>query len=81
MTREEFEKVPFRMVSHVSMVHEHIATYVNKQYGFRISCRTPVKKNGFEFGKTRRRFLYQGKWYKSLDEFLEAIKDVKYINQ
>lgn len=81
MTKEEFEKVPFKMASHVSMVHQHTITYANRQYGFVLVCSTAVKKNGFEFGKTKRTFIYDGKKYNSLDAFLEAIKDVEYINQ
>ena len=80
MTKEEFEKVPFKMTSHVSMVHQHTITYVNRQYGFVLVCSTAVKKDGFEFGKTKKTFIYNGKKYKSLDIFLEAIKDVKFIN-
>lgn len=78
MTREQLEKVPFRMSGHVSMAHEHSATYVNQQYGFVMVCRTKIIKNGMEFGKTRREFQYKGKWYKKLDDFLEAIKDVEF---
>ena len=81
MTKEEFEKVPFKMASHVSMVHQHTITYVNRQYGFVLVCSTAVKKDGFEFGKTKRIFIYDGKKYNSLESFLEAIKDVEYINQ
>ena len=78
MTREQFEKVPFRMSGHVSMAHEHTATYVNQQYGFVMVCSTKVIKNGMDFGKTRREFLYKGDRYKKLDDFLEAIKDVEF---
>ena len=78
MTREQLEKVPFRMSGHVSMAHEHSATYVNQQYGFVMVCRTKIIKNGMEFGKTRREFQYKGKWYKKLDDFLEAIRDVEF---
>lgn len=81
MTKEEFEKVPFKMTSHVSMVHQHTITYANRQYGFVLVCSTAVKKDGFEFGKTKRTFIYDGKKYNSLDAFLEAVKDVEYINQ
>lgn len=78
MTQEELEKVPFRMTAHVSMAHEHTATYVNQQYGFIMVCRTRVTKNGTDFGKTRREFVYEGKRYKKLEGFLEAIKDVEF---
>ena len=32
MTAEELSKIPFRMVSHLAMVHEYCATYVNDEY-------------------------------------------------
>lgn len=78
MTRQEFEKIPFRMSGHVSMAHEHTTTYVNADYSFVIVCRTKVIKNGLDFGKTRREYLYKGERYKKFDKFLEAIKDVKF---
>jgi hypothetical protein len=78
MTREQLEKVPFRMAGHVSMEHEHTATYVNQQYGFVMVCRTKVTKNGTDFGKTRRVFIYEYKKYNKLEDFLEAIKDVEF---
>ena len=46
MTREEFEKVPFKLTGHVSMVHQHTITYANRQYGFKLVCSTAVKKDG-----------------------------------
>ena len=78
MTREEFEKVPFKLTGHVSMVHQHTMTYANRQYGFVLVFSTAVKKDGFEFGKTKRTFIYDGKKYNNLESFLEAIKDVEY---
>ena len=35
-------------------------------------------QEGMRFGRTRRHFYYDGKWYKSLKKFLEAIKDVEF---
>ena len=63
MKKEQLEKVPFRMAGHVSMAHEHTATYVNQQYGFVMVCCTKVTKNGMDFGKTRRVFIYEHKKY------------------
>lgn len=41
-------------------------------------CRTKVTKNGTDFGKTRRVFVYEYKKYNKLEDFLEAIKDVEF---
>lgn len=76
MTKEELNKIPFRFVSHMSMEHEHSATYVNDEYGFAMCSHTKKNKYG-DFGRTYRHFMYQGVVYKSLPKFLEAIKDVE----
>lgn len=78
MTKEELAKVPFRFCGHISMAHEHTTTYANTEYGFKMVARTKVIKNGMDFGKTRREYYYDGKWYKKLDDFVEAIKNVEY---
>lgn len=78
MTLEELKKVPFRMQSHMALADEHIATYINEQYGFMMIVRTP-KKGEFTFGRAKRHFGYRGALYKSLPKFLEAIKDVNYV--
>lgn len=80
MTLEELKKVRFRMQSHLAMEDEHIATYVNDQYGFMMIVRTP-KKDEFTFGKAKRHFVYRGVTYKTLPKFMEAIKDVNYVEK
>lgn len=71
MTAEELSKIPFRMVSHLAMVHEHCATYVNDEYGISI-CKHTKKKNEFEFGRSYTHFMYKGVVYKTKEKFLEA---------
>lgn len=39
------------------------------------STHTKKKSNG-DFGRSYRHYMYKNKVYKSLDKFLEAIKDV-----
>jgi len=78
MTKEELVKVPFKFSSHISMAHEHIATYINTSYGFTMWRHTRVKSDGFTYGRTRTHYGYKGKVYKSLPKFLEAIKDVPF---
>lgn len=77
MTKEELTKIPFTFVSSLSMEHEHCTAYYNKEYGFSFCTHTRVKANGY-FGRSYRHYMYQNKVYKSLDKFLEAIKDVEF---
>ena len=70
MTAEELSKIPFRMVSHLAMVHEYCATYVNDEYGISI-CKHTKKKNEFEFGRSYTHFMYKGVVYKKKEKFLE----------
>lgn len=79
MTKEELSKVPFRMVSHMAMEGEHYSLYANDDYGFRMQKTTKIKKDGFTTGKIYTDYFYDGKWYSSLDKFLEAIKYVRSI--
>ena len=78
MTLEELKKVPLRFFGHISMADEHQSTYCNEQYGFKMVTITPCYDDGMRFGRTRRHFYYNGKWYKSLKKFLEVIKDVEF---
>lgn len=78
MTLEELRKVPFRMQSHMAMADEHIATYINEQYGFGM-CKRTKKKDEFTYGRTITHYMFGGVVYKSLLKFLEAIEDVNYI--
>lgn len=77
MTLEELKKVRFKFQSHIAMADEHIATYINEQYGFMMIVRTP-KKDEFTYGKAKRHFVYRGVTYKTLPKFMEAIKDIQY---
>lgn len=79
MTQEELSKIPFTFVAHLSMEHEHCITYVNTEYNFGICEHTPVKSDGFTFGRPYRHYRWGNKVYKTLPKFLEAIKDVKLI--
>lgn len=36
MTAEDFDELPFRMVSHMAMADEHCCTYVNDKYGIMV---------------------------------------------
>lgn len=81
MTKEELAKVRFKCAGHISLEGEHQTSYYNEQYGFSMVEVTKMKRGGFDVGKSHREYCYKGKWYRKLDKFLEAIKDVEYINQ
>ena len=81
MTREELARVPFKFVGHLSMGGEHQSSYYNEQYQFSMIEVTKMKCGGMDVGKSHSEYGYKGKWYRKLDKFLEAIKDVEYINQ
>lgn len=78
MTIEEFSKIPFRVVGHVSWEHEHTMTYasVDGRYGF---CdHTPIRRGG-EFGKGYRHWRIGDKVYKKTHLFIEALsKEPRY---
>ena len=80
MTKEEFGKIPFKFVGHISMEGEHQRSYTNEQFGFNICVVTKSYNEGMMFGRSRRWYQYKGKWYGTLKKFLEAIKDVEFIN-
>lgn len=79
MTLEELKKVPFNWCCHASYADEHVSAYYNAQYGFKKKVITACYDEGMRFGRTRVHYFYDGKWYKSMKKFLEAIKDVKFI--
>lgn len=78
MTKEELAKVPFRFCGHISMADEHQISYCNEQYGFKMIVATKCYDEGMRFGRSRRHFYYNGKWYGWMKKFLEAIKDVEF---
>ena len=75
MTIEEFDKIPFRFLSHISQESVHIANYVSEDGRFVISRIT--SKQGEEFGKARIHYRIGDKWYKSRKKFLEALEKVE----
>ena len=77
MTLEELTKIPFRFVSHLNMEHEHCSVYANDDYGFAMCKRTKVV-DGVSCGRTITHYKHNGKVYKSLPKFVEAIKNVEY---
>lgn len=78
MTEEELSKIPFRMVSHIAMEHEHCSSYVNDEHGIGM-CVHVVKKDDFEFGKSYTHYMYKGVVYKSKKKLLEAYNNINFI--
>ena len=77
MTREELSKIPFQLISHLNMEHEHCSSYSNMDYGFYM-CKHTKKNSDGTFGRTIVHYMYKDKVYKTLPKFLEAIKDVDF---
>jgi hypothetical protein len=67
MTQEELKKIPFHMVSHLSMGNEHRTTYSDDsgRLGF---CNISKKK-----GISRRVFRLDGTWYENKEDFIKAL--------
>ena len=62
MTHEEFHKLPFRMVSHISFGTEHLSVYQAEtpKGGIVIQTRTRKLKNG-DYGKSKKIYFFCGK--------------------
>ena len=77
MTREELSRIPFQLMSHINMEHDHCSYYYNMEYGFHMYKYTKKNSDG-TFGQTIVHYMYKDKVYVSLQEFLEAIKNVEF---
>ena len=73
MTHSEFHKLPFRLVSHLSLATEHMAVYQAETPKGSIVMQTHIckLKNG-EFGKSSRVYVFRDKEYKTIDELLKG---------
>lgn len=74
MTQEELKKVKFKFQSSLSLESEHYLTYISEDGRLGFCDRTPKRKDG-SFGKTRRHYRIDNKVYKSMEAFMEALKD------
>ena len=72
MTHNEFHKLPFRLVNHISIAKEHLAAYKAETPKGDIVIHTCTRrlKNG-EYGKSSRVYIFRDKEYKSVDELLK----------
>ena len=72
MTHAEFHKLPFHLVSHISLDTEHLAAYKAEtpKGDIVVQTYTRKRKNG-EFGKGSRVYVFRGKEYKTIDELLK----------
>lgn len=78
MTHEEFHKLPFRMVSHMSLATEHFATYKAEtpKGDIVVQTYTRKRKNG-EFGKSSRVYVFRGREFETIDELLKYYNGIK----
>ena len=73
MTYEELKKVPFKVVCHLNMTHEHTVTYISEDG--RIGYCDHVKvRGGRPTGKQYRHWRIDGKVYKTNAAFFAALK-------
>ena len=72
MTHKEFHKLPFRLVSHMSLATEHLAAYKAETPKGDVVIHTCTRrlKNG-EFGKSSRIYIFRDKEYKTIDELIK----------
>ena len=72
MTHKEFHKLPFHMVSHMSLATEHLAAYKAETPKGDIVIQTHIRKRKYgECGEVKRICIFRGKEYKTIDELLK----------
>lgn len=78
MTHNEFHKLPFRLVSHLSLDTEHLTACKAETPKGDIVIHTCTRrlKNG-EFGKVKRTYIFRDKEYKTIDELLKGYNGTK----
>lgn len=78
MTHLEFHKLPFHLVSHMSLTTEHLSVYQAETPKGDIVIHTCTRrlKNG-EFGKSSRTYIFRDKEYKTIDELLKGYNGTK----
>lgn len=72
MTHNEFHKLAFHLVSHMSLTTEHLSVYQAEtpKGDIVIQTRTRKLKNG-DYGKSKKSYFFRGKQYKTIDELLK----------
>ena len=78
MTHSEFHKLPFRLVSHLSLATEHMAVYQAETPKGGIVVQTHIRKlkNG-EYGKSNTIYIFRDKEYKTISELLKDYNGIK----
>lgn len=74
MTKEDLSKIPFHLVGHISMEHEHCTSYASEdgRIGF---CDHVPYIDGVPKGRVYRHYRIDGRVYKTREKFIEALKD------
>ena len=78
MTHAEFHKLPFRLVSHMSLATENLAAYKAEtpKGDIILQTNTRKRKNG-EFGKSVWVYIFRDKEYKTIDELLKDYNEAE----
>ena len=74
MTEEEFGKLSFYLVAHMSLAYVHTRTYADDSGRLGYCVHTRKKKNG-DFGRSYTHYRIDKQVYKQKEKFLEALKD------
>lgn len=77
MTEEEFGKLSFHLVAHMSLEYVHTSTYADDSERLGYCIHTRKKKNG-DFGTSYTHYRIDEQVYKQKDKFLEALKDFEF---
>lgn len=77
MTFEEFEKLDFHFVCHMSLRSVHTRTYKDDSGRLGYCIHTHIKKN-FETGRSYIHYRIDENVYKTKDKFVEALADFSF---
>jgi hypothetical protein len=77
MTFEEFEKLHFNFVAHMSLGSVHTRTYKDDSGRLGYCIHTHIKKN-FETGRSYIHYRIDENVYKTKDKFVEALADFSF---
>ena len=78
MMHNEFHKLPFRLVSHLSLATEHLAVHkAETPNGYILMLTSTRKLKNGEFGKSSRTYIFRDKEYQTIDELLKDYNGIK----
>lgn len=77
MTLSQLHCLPWKMVSHLAMEHEHASAFTTEIDGLKIGkCVHVLKKNDYDFGRSYTHYMINGKVYKTHKSAVERINEL-----